>query len=314
MHRTCFAQRMTRDLFKCLSVGRGCCLALMTVCTLLIAVDSARAGFSIEISVDGGPATTYDDNGPDDLNPAVFDIEIPFTVGDVGNNWSATGTVLATGGGGTPPVSTIVTDTLIENIGGQFLAGEIQVVHNYAASGLFAHTASLDGQFENVLGNAIGYADLRFFAEVTPGQSLGLIHEGPVIDMPSPQPFVGGMLGPLVLPTTIRHELTLQFYLGDPGDAIRLFNSAEMHTVPEPSAVVLGVAGAAPCPGVRRAIAFAGVITAPNLVSRRRCPPSIRSCAAVCVVARRSRPRWIWLGSPTTRCSALGPRECCQST
>jgi hypothetical protein len=246
MYHSCFAQNVARDLLKCLSAARRWRLTLMAVCILLAAADKAMAGFSIEISVDGGLATIYDDNGPDDINPAPFDIEIPFTVGDVGNNWSATGIVLATGGGGTPPVSTIVTDTLIENIGGQFLAGEIQVVHNYAASGLFAHTASLDGQFENVLGNAIGYADLRFFAEVYPGQSLGMIHEGPVIDLPSPQAFVGGNLGPLVLPTTIRHELTLQFYLGDPGDAIRLFNSAEIHTtVPEPSGVVLGALGAA---------------------------------------------------------------------
>ena len=219
----------------------------LVMCILLSAAEIAYAGFSIEISVDGGPVTTYLDNdGLFDLNPVEFDIEIPFTVGDVGNNWSATGTVLATGGGGTPPVSTIVTDTLIENIGGQFLDGQIRVVHNYAASGLFAHSATLDGQFENVLGNAIGYAQLSYSAAVSPGQSLGLLLEGPIINMPSPQPFVGGNLGPLLLPTTTKHEITLQFYLGDPGDAIRLFNSAEMHTsVPEPSTMVLAcLAGA----------------------------------------------------------------------
>ncbi len=217
---------------------------VLAMCIVLGAAEAAEAGFFIEISVDGGPPTKYDDNGPDDLNLAKFDIEIPFTVGDVGKNWSATGTVLATGGGGTPPVSTIVTDTLIENIGGAFLQGQIRVVHNYAASGLFAHSASLDGQFENVLGNAIGYAELRYFAEVSPGKSLGMLLEGPVINMPSPQPFVGGNLGPLLLPTTIEHEITLQFYLGDPGDAIRLFNSAEIHTVvPEPSSAVLGLLG-----------------------------------------------------------------------
>jgi hypothetical protein len=215
---------------------------------LLSAPGWAMAGFSIEISVDAGPAITYLDNGPEDLNLAPLDIEIPFTVGDVGNNWSATGTVLATGGGGLPPVSTVVTDTLIENIGGQFLGGAIHVKHNYAASGLFAHTATLDGQFENVLGNQIGFADLTFIAAVSPdyGQNLGLLHEGPVNNSPSPQPFVGGNLGPLVLPTTIAHLITLQFYLGDPGDAIRLSNSAEIRTVvPEPSGVVLGAVGAA---------------------------------------------------------------------
>ncbi len=221
---------------------------LLAIGYLLSAPGLALAGFSIEISVDAGPVITYLDNGPEDLNLALLDIEIPFTVGDVGNNWSATGTVLATGGGGYPPVSTIVTDTLIENIGGQFLGGAIHVKHNYAASGLFAHTATLDGQFENVLGNQIGFADLTFIAAVSPdyGQSLGMLNEGPVINSPSPQPFVGGDLGPLVLPTTIAHLITLQFYLGDPGDAIRLFNSAEIRTVvPEPSTMVLAcLAGA----------------------------------------------------------------------
>jgi len=221
---------------------------LLAIGYLLSAPGLALAGFSIEISVDAGPAITYFDNGLEDLNLAPLDIEIPFTVGDVGNNWSATGTVLATGGGGLPPVSTIVTDTLIENIGGQFLGGAIHVKHNYAASGLFAHTATLDGQFENVLGNQIGFADLTFIAAVSPdyGQSLGLLHEGPVNNSPSPQPFVGGDLGPLILPTTIAHLITLQFYLGDPGDAIRLSNSAEIRTVvPEPSGVVLSAVGAA---------------------------------------------------------------------
>lgn len=242
MCRTVFAQILARERSKCLLCARRCCVALITASILLAAADSATAGFSIEISVDAGPAITYLDNGPEDLNLAVLDIEIPFTVGDVGNNWSATGTVLATGGGGFPPVSTIVTDTLIENIGGQFLAGAIHVKHNYAASGLFAHTATLDGQFENVLGNQIGLAELTFIAAVSPdhGQNLGLLHEGPVINSPSPQPFVGGDLGPLVLPTTIAHLITLQFYLGDPGDAIRLFNSAEIRTtVPEPSSMAL---------------------------------------------------------------------------
>lgn len=218
-------------------------VALLAIIYLLGGTERAWAGFSIEISVDGGVPTVFLDNGPDDLNPLPFDLEIPFTVGDAGNNWSATGTVLATGGDGAPPVSTIVTDTLIENIGGQFLQGEILVVHNYTASGLGTHTATLDGQFENVLGNDIGYADLRLFAAVN-SQSMGMLHEGPVINSPSPQAFGGGMLA-LQLPTTTEHSLLFQFYLGDPGDAIRLFNSGELHTVvPEPSSVLLALVGA----------------------------------------------------------------------
>lgn len=119
-------------------------LAALCLATLCLAPQSALAGFSVEISVDGGVPVVYLDNGPDDLDPGIYDIEIPFTVGDLGNNWSASGTVLATGGNGSPPVSTIVTDTLIENIGGQFLQGQIVVVHNYTASGLGTHIATLD--------------------------------------------------------------------------------------------------------------------------------------------------------------------------
>jgi hypothetical protein len=73
-----------------------------------------------------------------------------------------------------------------------------------------------------------------------------VLYEGPAINLPSPQPFDGGTLGPLLLPTTTKHEITLQFYLGDPGDAIRMFDSAEIHTVvPEPSGFVAGAFGAA---------------------------------------------------------------------
>ncbi|MGD9648160.1 MAG: hypothetical protein AB7U73_20790 [Pirellulales bacterium] len=247
MHTSLTAQSMRRYASQGMfAVGR-CCLAPLAVLIVLTATGRALAGFSIEISVDGGPTVVYLDNSPDDLNKAPYDMQIDFQVGDVGKNWEGKGTVLATGGGidAMPPVATIVTDTLIENIGGQFLSGEIKVVHNYAASGLFAHTATLDGQFENVLGNEIGFADLKFFAAVN-GQSLGTLIEGPATGLPIVQPFVGGTLGPLLLPTTTEHEIKLQFYLGDPGDAIRMFNSAEIHTaVPEPSGVRAGLLGAA---------------------------------------------------------------------
>jgi len=247
MHTAFIAQTVPRNSSKWLLAARRCCPTPLAVLIMLVAAGRAMAGFSIEISVDGGPAVVYPDNGPDDVNKAPYDIQIDFEVGDVGKSWSAAGTVLATGGGidAMPPVATIVTDTLIENIGGQFLFGEIRVVHNYAASGLFDHTATLDGQFENVLGNQIGYADLKMIAAVS-GQGLGMLIEGPVSGLPSIQPFDGGTLGPLTLPTTTKHEITLQFYLGDPGDAIRLFDSAEIHTVvPEPSGIVPSAFGAA---------------------------------------------------------------------
>lgn len=54
---------------------------LLVVVYLLGWAELARAGFSIEISVDGGLPIVFLDNGPDDLNPLPFDLEIPFTVG-----------------------------------------------------------------------------------------------------------------------------------------------------------------------------------------------------------------------------------------
>ncbi|MDZ4657583.1 MAG: PEP-CTERM sorting domain-containing protein [Bythopirellula sp.] len=216
---------------------------LLSVCCLLNFTQMARAGYSVEISVDFGAPVIYVDNGAFDLNPAVFDMEFDFTVNDVGNNWTASGTVLATGGGdGVPPVSTIVTDTLIQKLLPGLFFGNIEVTHNYAASGLLSHSAVLDGQFENVLGNPISYAELFYTPRVYPenfGMTMGTAHEGPVSGVLGPVPF-DELLGPIVLPTTIEHEITLGFYLDAPGDAIRLFNSAEIHTiVPEPTSAVL---------------------------------------------------------------------------
>lgn len=216
---------------------------MLGICCVLNFSQVARAGYSVEISVNGGAPAIYLDNGAFDLNPAVFDLEIDFTVNDIGNNWTASGTVLATGGGdGVPPVSTIVTDTLIQKLLPGLFFGEIEVVHNYAASGLLSHSAVLDGQFENVLGNPISYAELFYTPQVFPevfNVSMGTAHEGPVSGVLGPVPF-DEILGPILLPTTTEHEITLGFYLDSPGDAIRLFNSAEIHTiVPEPTIQML---------------------------------------------------------------------------
>ena len=210
----------------------------------LLAPRIALAGFSVEIGVNGGPPVLYPDNGILDLNPAPFDIQIDFQVGDLGGFWTAEGTVLATGGNGAPPVSTIVTDTLIEKLLPGLFFGSIQVTHNYSASGLGSHTAVLDGQFENTLGAPISYAEL-FYTPTVNNQGMGSAHEGPVINMLGPVPFAD-VLGPLVLGTTTEHLINIGFYLDSPGDSIRLFDSAELHTyVPEPSAAALLSAGLA---------------------------------------------------------------------
>jgi hypothetical protein len=210
---------------------------LLAIGVLLVAGGSvARAGFSVTMFVDGGQLPTIFDNVFPDMNPAPNDMTIPFTVGDIGNNWTASGVIYANGGGGYPPVSTVVTDTLIEKLTPGLHFGEIRVLHDYAASGVFTHSAHLDGQFENVLNNPIGGAELNFIADVS-GQNLGVFHDGPISGV-NVHPFAAD-LGPLVLPTTTQHALTFQFYLDEPGDAIRLFNSAEIHTGPEPSTMLL---------------------------------------------------------------------------
>lgn len=210
----------------------------LTTLALVLALAGGKiacAGFSVTLFVDGGQQPTVFDNGPGDLNPAQFDMTVPFTVSNLGNNWTATGVIYANGGGGVPPVSTVVTDTLIEKLTPGLHFGEIRVVHDYAASGVFSHTGELEGQFENVLGNPIGGAELNYIADVS-GQNLGVFHDGPITGVlvhPFAQTF-----GPLVLPTTTEHSLTFQFYLDEPGDAIRLFDSAEIHSVPEAGALL----------------------------------------------------------------------------
>ncbi len=217
-------------------------LAVLSLGALLLEPRIALAGFSVEIGVNGAPPIVYLDNGALDLDPDAFDIQIDFQVADVGGFWTASGTVLATGGNGVPPVSTIVTDTLIEKLLPGLFFGSIQVTHNYAASGLASHSAVLDGQFENTLGAPISYAEL-FYTPTVNNQGMGMAHEGPVINMLGPVPFAD-VLGPLVLPTTTEHLINIGFYLDSPGDAIRLFDSAELHTfVPEPSSSALLIAG-----------------------------------------------------------------------
>ncbi len=203
---------------------------------LVVSSGVARAGLSVTLFVDGGQLPTIFDNGAGDINPDPFDMTVPFTVGDIGNNWTATGVIYANGGNNTPPVSTIVTDTLIEKLTPGLIFGEIRVVHDYIASGAFTYTTEIDGQFENTLNNLIGGIELNFIADVN-GNNLGVFQEGPIENV-LVHPFAD-TFNPQVIATTSQTELTFQFYLDSPGDAIRLFNSAEVVGVPEPSTMFL---------------------------------------------------------------------------
>jgi hypothetical protein len=205
-----------------------------TVAAMLIA-SPAMAGYSIEVLVDAIPVGLIADNGPDDLNAAVGDIWYHFQLMDAQNRWLAEGDVFAEGGyDGVPPVSTIVTNTLIEKIANvPLLDGQIDFIHNYAASGLLSHVANIDGVLDNTIDHEVKGVSLDYSADIN-GQSLGSFGTG-FYAGPGPLPF-DDVLGPLVLPTTTEHHMRLRFYLDSLGDSIELFNSAEIHSgVPEPS-------------------------------------------------------------------------------
>jgi hypothetical protein len=202
---------------------------------VMLAASSARAGFSVDVYVDNVAVGVITDNALGDSNPAVGDIWYEFDLMDAQNRWRAKGDLFAEGGyNGVPPVSTVVTNTLIEKIANvPLLQGEIDFVHHYAASGLGTHTAHIDGELDNTIDHEVKGASLDYSAEIN-GQPLGTFVK-PFYAGPGPEPFAGD-LGPLVLPTTTEHHMQLRFYLDSIGDSIEMFNSAEMHTfVPEPA-------------------------------------------------------------------------------
>ena len=208
--------------------------AAITVGLILVA-GPAMAGFSIEVYVDNLPMGVVADNGPDDWNDDEGDIWYHFQLTDVENRWEAEGDLFAEGGyNGQPPVSTIVTNTLIEKIADvPIFEGKIEFIHNYAASGPQVHLASIDGQLDNEIDHQVQGAGLEFIASIN-GQSLGGFNTGIYVG-PGPEPF-DNTLGPLLLPTTTEHYMQLRFYLDSLGDSIELFNSAELHSiVPEPA-------------------------------------------------------------------------------
>jgi hypothetical protein len=217
----------------------------------------AMAGFSIDVYIDNVAAYSVMDNGAQDANPVLGDIEHHFVLTDAMNRWRAEGDIFAEGGyNGVPPVSTVVTDTLIEKIANvPIFAGEIDFHHHYAASGLQSHSASIDGVFDNTIDHEVKGASLQYLADIN-GQSLGAFATGIYVG-PGPSPFMGG-LGPLVLPTTTEHHMELRFYLDSLGDSIELFNSADIHTVPEPAAAALLAALTATLASRRRGHEFSG--------------------------------------------------------
>ena len=213
----------------------------MVKISVIVICSSAMAGTSVDVYVDNIFVETVFDNVFPDQNPVAGDIQYNFSLQDSNNIWLAQGVLFAEGGfNGQPPVSTVVTNTLIEKVTNDpIIAGEIDFTHNYAASGLQVHTAIIDGQFDNEIDHNVQGASLEYYADIN-GISLGSYVSG-IYAGPGPEPF-SDVLGPLPLPTTTEHHMKLRFYLDSIGDSIELFNSAEIHTiVPEPISISLAM-------------------------------------------------------------------------
>lgn len=212
---------------------RGGFVSLATM-ALFIGTTAARAGDFVIITGGGGVVVVTDQgNGDNDGN--VNAIKVDFTLQDPQNSWMATGTVLATGGGSEPP-TTIVTDLLIERLAGPaFGSDDIEIVHEFGAFfGTPPQSAEIEGEFDNLDTGVIALADLDYFPYFD-NTSIGAILVDMAQNEVGPVPFFGDS-GP-VLPATVftSHTIHLKFYLDTLGDSIRLFDSAAILSVPEPT-------------------------------------------------------------------------------
>jgi hypothetical protein len=209
-------------------------LALATW-ALLAAAMPAWAGTSIQIMVPGQPTITINDGDTSDDDADPMGILYDFSVAHPLGYWSATGTIIATGGELIPPV-TIVTDVLIQKHFGDILDDTITVVH-YFTSFLTAqpYVAKLDGHYDNLQFTNIGVADLDYFPSVN-NESIGVLDPPPAMDVPGPTmpPFdlESGPLYPMTQP--LSQTILLRFYLDIPGDAIIMYNSASIEPPGEP--------------------------------------------------------------------------------
>lgn len=213
--------------------------AALALCFLHVVTNSAGAGTSIDIMVPGQPTVTVNDGDAVDLDPDSMEIEYDFSVSHPLGYWTATGKVIATGGE-LVPVTTIVTNTLIQKHFGVLLNDEIKVIH-YFDSWLTAqpYWAELQGEYDNLVFANIGVADLTYIPSVN-NESIGVIDPPAAIGVPGPVPFLGSV-GPLYpAQPAMSQTILMLFYLDIEGDAIRLFNSAEIKPTPPAAIPTLG--------------------------------------------------------------------------
>lgn len=211
--------------------------ACLAFAVILLPGGDARALNMIEISGNGGVGTIVD-QGPGDLDPDADEIEALITLVGAGGNWIGTGTVLANGGGNVDP-TLIFTDVLLQNVTGVQIVGLLTIQHTFdPVPDQPPQKMVLDGEFDNLVGPLISGVELDFTGLVD-NEVIGNLHEGPFGPVAAPKPF-DGMVGPLVPPRDFTSQtIDLVFYLDGLGDAVRLFNSAEILSVPEPGPIAL---------------------------------------------------------------------------
>jgi len=240
-------------------------VVVVIVCTVGILASPVGAGTSIDIMVPGQPTITVNDGDAVDIDLDPMEIEYDFSVSHPMGNWSATGKVIAKGGE-LIPVTTIVTNTLIQKHFGVEPNGEIKVIH-YFDSYLTAqpYTAELTGEYDNLVFANISVADITYVPSVN-NEIIGVIDPPGAIGVPGPVGFVGasGPLYPSQQP--LSQTIDLLFYLDIQGDAIRLFNSAQ----------ILPAGTEIPTLGEWGSILVALLLIAAGVVALRRRPrPSI---------------------------------------
>lgn len=186
-------------------------------------------GNALDLYCGGVLEGTFEDGSPGDLDPDPNEIEIDFTCVDASADWLAQGLAR---GIFIPNVSakTEITELTIENITGNFSAGNFRITHNDFAlitgNAIFTNV-TLDGFYDNVAGAPlISVADVNMALHVN-GLFVDFADPPPAQAVPPIVPFFD-ILGPSVDFEVFSHDHIISFYLDSLGDAIVLPDSLVM--------------------------------------------------------------------------------------
>jgi hypothetical protein len=172
------------------------------------------------------PPIVVADGDPADVDPDADEIEVHFTLADgVGNDWEASGTILATT---TDPAGAtfVVTGTTIRNISGnQVIAAQIITTHDFPpfVSLTQLYTAHVDGSFDKIGGGILGNLSLAYSASMTGTALGGDFFMGGLVAAPILFDWTGL---PMHQDTIIQQRQDFTFYIDELDNTINLFNSA----------------------------------------------------------------------------------------